>query len=120
MARYGFGGPKARMQRLKMLLRVCDNVLLDYLIHAGTMDEKEALAMMAEQGFQEEGEASAKWNRARLTSGQLSTYFYGYRELMKLRDAAEKTPGFQERAYGDRLLSHGAPPIRDLRWLLGR
>jgi uncharacterized protein (DUF885 family) len=120
MARYGFGGPKTRMQRLKMLLRVCDNVLLDYLIHAGTMDEKEALAMMADQGFQEEGEASAKWNRARLTSGQLSTYFYGYRELMKLREAAEKTPGFQERTYSDRLLSHGSPPIRDLAWLLAR
>ena len=120
MAKYGFGGAKTRMQRLKMLLRVCDNVLLDYLIHAGTMDEKEAMAMMADQGFQEEGEASAKWNRARLTSGQLSTYFYGYRELMKLRDAAEKTPGFQERAYNDRLLSHGSPPIRDLRRLLGR
>ena len=58
--------------------------------------------------------------RARLTSGQLSTYFYGYRELMKLRDAAEKTPGFQERAYNDRLVSHGSPPIKELRWLLGR
>ncbi len=120
MARYGFGGPKARMQRLKMLLRVCENVLLDYFIHAGTMDEKEALDSMAEQAFQEEGEASGKWNRARLSSGQLSTYFYGYRELMKLRDEAEKTPGFQERSYNERLLSHGAPPIAQLRWLLAR
>jgi hypothetical protein len=120
MAKYGFGGPKARLQRLKMLMRVCANVLLDHGIHAGAMEEKDALALMTGEAFQEEGEAVGKWTRARLTSGQISTYFYGYREFMKLREAAEKAPGFRERAYNDRLIAFGAPPMRDLRWLLTR
>jgi uncharacterized protein (DUF885 family) len=120
MAKYGFGGPRVRIQRLKMLLRTCANAVLDYGIHAGQMDEKDALALMTEQAFQEEGEAVGKWTRARLTSGQLSTYFYGFREFQRLRAAAEKAPGFKERAYHDRLLSFGAPPMRELRWLVAR
>jgi uncharacterized protein (DUF885 family) len=120
MAKHGFGGPKARMQRLKMLLRVATNVLLDHGIHAGTLEEKEALAMMTVGAFQEEGEAVAKWTRARLTSGQLSTYFYGYREFMRLREATSTRPGFRAREYNDGLIDSGAPPMRDLRWLLER
>ncbi|HEX3344542.1 MAG TPA: DUF885 domain-containing protein, partial [Polyangiaceae bacterium] len=120
MAKNGFGGPRARMQRLKMMLRVCANTLLDHGIHAGQMDEKEALALMTDQAFQEEAEAVGKWTRARVSSGQLSTYFYGYREFRRLREAAEKKPDFHERAYHDRLLASGDPPMRELRWLVGR
>jgi hypothetical protein len=120
MASRGFGGPRTRMQRLKMLLRVCANTLLDHGIHAGQMEEKEALSLMTEQAFQEEAEAVGKWTRARVSSGQLSTYFYGYREFRRLREAAEKAPDFRERAYHDRLLAFGSPPMRELRWLLGR
>ena len=71
------------------------------------MDEKDALALMKDEAFQEEGEAVGKWKRARLTSAQLTTYFYGFTELLKLRKAAEGKPGFTERAYHDRLLSLG-------------
>jgi uncharacterized protein (DUF885 family) len=120
MAKHGFGGPRTRMQRLKMLLRACANTILDHGIHAGQMDEKEALALMTGQAFQEEAEAVGKWTRARISSGQLSTYFYGYREFRRLREAAEKSPEFRERTYHDRLLASGAPPMRELRWLLGR
>lgn len=115
MARHGFGGPKVRMEQLKMLLRAATNTVLDHEIHAGSMDEKGALALMEEEAFQEEGEAVGKWRRARLSRGQLSTYFYGYRELMKLREAAERAPGFEERAYNDRLLAFGSPPLRIVR-----
>jgi uncharacterized protein (DUF885 family) len=83
------------------------------------MEEKEALSLMTEQAFQEEAEAVGKWTRARVSSGQLSTYFYGYREFRRLREAAEKAPDFRERAYHDRLLAFGSPPMRELRWLLG-
>lgn len=120
MAKHGFGGARTRMQRLKMLLRACANTILDHGIHAGQMEEKDALALMTEEAFQEEGEAVGKWTRARLTSGQLSTYFYGYREMRKLRAEAEKQPGFVERAYHDRLLSFGDPPMREIRWLLSK
>lgn len=112
MAKYGFGGPKVRIQRQKMMLRACANAILDHQIHTGTMDEKQALALMEDEAFQEEGEAVGKWRRARLTSAQLTTYFYGFSQMMKLREKYEKTPGFTERAYHDRLLSSGSPSLR--------
>jgi uncharacterized protein (DUF885 family) len=115
MAERGFGGPKVRMEQLKMLLRTETNAVLDHEIHAGSMSEAEALRLMREDAFQEEGEAVGKWQRARLSRGQLSTYFYGYRELMKIRKRAEAKPGFVERAFNDRLLSFGAPPLRVIR-----
>lgn len=118
MAKYGFGGAKVRIQRQKMLLRACANAVLDHGIHAGTMDEKQALALMKEEAFQEDGEAVGKWRRARLTSAQLSTYFYGFSEMMKLREKYEKTPDFKERTYHDTLLSFGSPSLRHLRALM--
>jgi uncharacterized protein (DUF885 family) len=118
MAEKGFGGPRVKLQRQKMLLRAAANTVLDHDIHAGTMEEKDALALMTGEAFQEDGEAVGKWKRARLTSAQLSTYFYGFSEFMKLRRANEKTTGFTERAYHDRLLSFGSPSMKLLRQLV--
>jgi uncharacterized protein (DUF885 family) len=114
MASKGFGGAKVRIQQQKMILRTTANALLDHGIHAGDMDERQAMDLMTRDAFQEEGEAAGKWNRARLTSAQLTTYFYGYAEMVKLRDTAERAPNFSERTYHDRLLSHGSPGMRYL------
>jgi uncharacterized protein (DUF885 family) len=118
MASKGFGGAKIKLQQQKMILRTTANALLDHGIHTGDMDERQAMDLMTRDAFQEEGEAAGKWNRARLTSAQLTTYFYGFQEMMKLREAAETRPGFSERTYHDRLLSHGSPGPRYMRQLL--
>jgi uncharacterized protein (DUF885 family) len=115
MAKHGYGGAKVRMEQLKMLLRVAGNAVLDHAVHAEQIEEKDAVAMLESEAFQEEGEAVGKWKRARLSKGQLSTYYYGFRELMKIRERAEKQPGFTERKYNDALLSYGAPPLRYVR-----
>jgi hypothetical protein len=119
MAKSGFGGPRVRLQRQKMLARVSANTILDHEVHAGTMDEKAALDLMENGAFQEEGEAVGKWTRARVSHGQLSQYLYGFTELMKMREVAEKQPGFSERAYHDRVLSFGAPSVHQLKRELG-
>ena len=49
------------------------------------------MRLMVEQGFQEESEASAKWDRARLSSTQLCEYFLGYTEMA---DLAARYPGY--------------------------
>lgn len=118
MAKYGYGGPRVRIQRQKMALRVAANALLDNGIHAGTMAEKEALALMNADAFQEEGEAVAKWTRARLSAGQLTTYYYGFSALLALRGTAVAAPGFTERSFHDKLLSFGAPAIRHIRTIM--
>ncbi|HUM13358.1 MAG TPA: DUF885 domain-containing protein [Myxococcaceae bacterium] len=118
MAEKGFGGPKVKLQRQKMVLRMAANALLDHDIHAGAMEEKEALSLMMRDAFQEEGEAVGKWRRARLTSAQLTTYFFGFSEMVKLRQASQVKPGFSERTYHDRLLSWGSPGMKFVRRLM--
>jgi uncharacterized protein (DUF885 family) len=120
MAKNGFGGPKVRIQRQKMVLRLSANAIIDHGVHAGSMDEKEALDLMMKDAFQEEGEAVAKWKRARLSSAQLTTYYYGFSEMMKLRLAHEKDPGFTERSYHDKLLGFGSPSLRAARSLMAQ
>jgi uncharacterized protein (DUF885 family) len=121
MADAGFGGPEVKMQQLKMRLRAIINAMLDQKIHAGAMTEQEALALMMDRGFQEEGEAVGKWRRACQSSTQLSTYFVGAVEHDDMRAAAEKQagPAFDLKAYHDRVLSRGSPAVKYVRQELG-
>src|SRR5437773_3504562 len=121
MAEQGYGGPEVKMQQLKMRLRAIANAILDQSIHAGNMNEKEAMDLMMKQTFQQEGEAVAKWKRARLTSAQLSTYFVGATEHLDLRAAEEKQLGrdFDLKKYNDQVISYGSPPVKFVRELMG-
>src|SRR2546421_2104290 len=121
MAEQGYGGPEVKMQQLKMRLRVICNAILDQSIHAGKMTEQEAMDLMMNEGYQQEGEAVAKWKRARLTSAQLSTYFVGVTEMLEMRALAmQKTQeNFDLKTYHDKVLSFGSPPVKYVRELLG-
>src|SRR5258707_13152670 len=121
MAEQGYGGPEVKMQQLKMRLRAIANAILDQSIHAGSMTEKEAMDLMMKETFQQEGEAVAKWKRARLTSAQLSTYFVGATEPLDLRAAEEKKLGkdFDLKKYNDQVISFGSPPVKYVRELMG-
>ena len=121
MAESGYGGPEVKMQQLKMRLRAIANAILDQSIHAGNMSEEEAMKLMTKEAFQEEGEAVAKWKRARLTSAQLSTYFVGVSEHLDLRERAKAKAGesFDLRKYNDTVISFGSPPVKYVRELMG-
>jgi uncharacterized protein (DUF885 family) len=121
MAEQGYGGPEVKMQQLKMRLRAIANAILDQSIHAGNMSEQEAMDLMTKEAFQQEGEAVAKWKRARLTSAQLSTYFVGVTEHLDLRDLAKKKAGasFDQKKYNDQVISYGSPPVKYVRELMG-
>jgi uncharacterized protein (DUF885 family) len=121
MAEQGYGGPEVKMQQLKMRLRTICNAILDQSIHAGNMTEKQAMDLMTKKGYQQEGEAVAKWKRARLTSAQLSTYFVGATEHLDLRAAEQKKLGsdFNLKKYNDQVISYGSPPVKYVRELMG-
>jgi uncharacterized protein (DUF885 family) len=121
MAEQGYGGPEVKMQQLKMRLRVICNAILDQSIHAGNMSEQEAMDLMMKQGYQQEGEAVAKWKRARLTSTQLSTYFVGVSEHLDLRKRAKAKAGasFDQKKYNDSVIAFGSPPVKYVRELMG-
>ena len=121
MAEQAYGGPEVKMQQLKMRLRAIANAILDQSIHARNMTEKEAMDLMMKETFQQEGEAVAKWKRARLTSAQLSTYFVGGTEHLDLRAAEKQKLGkdFDLKKYNDQVVSFGSPPVKYVRELMG-
>jgi uncharacterized protein (DUF885 family) len=121
MAEQGYGGPEVKMQQLKMRLRAIANAILDQSIHARNMTEQQAMDLMTKETFQEQGEATLKWKRARLTSAQLSTYFVGVSEHLDLREAAKKKWGkdFELKKYNDQVISYGSPPVKYVRELMG-
>jgi uncharacterized protein (DUF885 family) len=123
MARHGYpgdGDPRAvRMQQLKMQLRMIINTVLDSRIHGHGMTEDQAMALMKERGYQEDGEAAGKWRRALLSSSQLSTYYVGYVEVSDLvRALRADHPDWSERQVHDAVLGHGSPAARYIRDLI--
>src|SRR5262249_5127583 len=121
MPEQGYGGAEVRLQQLKMRLRMTINAILDSKIHTAGMTEKEAMSLMMNEGFQEEGEAAGKWRRAALTSAQLSTYYVGSIAMDDIRRAYEtKNSGnVNYKQLHDRMLSFGTPPPKYLRELMG-
>lgn len=121
MAEQGFGGPEVKMEQLKMRLRVITNAIIDQRIHTAKMTEKEAIDFMEKEAFQQEGEAVAKWTRARITSAQLSTYFVGVSEWLDLRTRAQVSAGekFDAKKFNDTALSFGSPPVKYIRQEMG-
>ncbi len=118
----GEGNPAAiTLQRLKMKLRMIINAIMDSRVHCADMTQEQAMALMTGRGFQEEGEAAAKWRRVLLTSAQLSTYYVGYTEVSDLTDSLRSAhPGWGDRKVHDAVLGHGSPPVRHLRTLLSK
>ncbi|NJD33199.1 MAG: DUF885 domain-containing protein [Gammaproteobacteria bacterium] len=111
--------PLMQLVQLKWYLRATTNAIIDSAIHVDGMTRDEAMKLMTETGFQEEREAAGKWVRAQLTSAQLSTYFVGYQEHSDMRAEAERRLGdrFDLKAYHDKVLSFGSPPVRFVRAL---
>ncbi|MBP6015032.1 MAG: DUF885 domain-containing protein [Alphaproteobacteria bacterium] len=112
------GDPLYKLQQLKMLLRSISNAIIDQAIHVDGMTQAEMMKFLTEGAFQEEREAAGKWRRAQLSVTQLSTYFVGYAEHVETRAAAEKRAGFKLKAYHDKVLSYGSPPMRYARALM--
>ncbi len=121
MAEKGYGGPEVKMQQLKMHLRLVINAIIDQKIHTAGMTEQQAIDLMINEGFQEEGEAAGKWRRACMTSTQLSTYFVGNIEVNSIREAYEEKHGKSESlsTMHDKMLSFGSPPTKYVKQLMG-
>jgi uncharacterized protein (DUF885 family) len=139
---YAADDPGFALTHWKLYLRAVLNAILDVETHAGTMGEAEALDLMVRQAWQEPDEARGKWLRARISSTQLSTYYVGSLEMWDLEVEVRRraalatgagpeavppqrvagglgaTPGFDQRAHLEAVISHGTPPIKWCRRIL--
>ena len=76
------------------------------------MTDQEALDLMEKQTFQEVEEATAKLQRAKLTSAQLPMYYVGWRAWIKARDEYKQAKGsaFSLSDFNDRALKRRRRP----------
>jgi uncharacterized protein (DUF885 family) len=122
MADAGYLGndPLFRLVQLKFYLRTIANAILDQGVHVDHWTREQAMDLMVRRTFQQEREAAGKWVRVQLTSAQLPTYFVGVQEHFDTRKAVQAKLGdaFDLKAYHDRILSYGAPPVRFARELM--
>ncbi len=119
-AGYMDNDPLFRLVQMKFYLRTIANAILDQGVHVDNWTREQAMDLMVRQTFQQEREAAGKWTRVQLTSAQLPTYFVGVQEHFDTRNAVEAKLGdrFNLKAYHDRILSYGAPPVRFARELM--
>ena len=99
--------------QLRMQLRVAANALLDLGLHAASMTDADAMSLLTGAALQEEAEARGKLLRAKVTSGQLCSYFAGADELAALRrrERARLGSAFDTAAHLRAVLAHGAPTV---------
>ena len=141
---YGADDPALLLVHWKFYLRSVTNAIIDAKIHCEGMTEDEAVGLMVDGGFQEHAEARAKFDRARLSSTQLSTYFAGSMEMWDIEREVRRraavasgdprgeaavpeprvvgdfgeTPGFTYRPHLESVIAHGSPPTSLLRRIL--
>ena len=140
---YGDDDPALWLNHWKYYLRCVTNTIIDVRIHTMGMTTDEAVALMVDGAFQErgrggpEGRAGAavvdpavdvlRW--ARSGCGTSSTRLAGGPRWRPARRPTPcptprvvggypDTPGFDERAHLEAVISHGAPPIPILRRIL--
>ena len=108
------------MTFLKQMLRVISNTILDIRLQTMDMSDQEALDLMMNQAYQEKEEATAKLQRAQLSSCQLPTYFAGWRGWLEVRDQVKKSKGstFSLSDFHERALKESAVPLPELGKLL--
>ena len=112
--------PAMRFALLKQLLRGQANTILDIRLQTMGMSEQEALDLMINQTYQEREEATAKLQRAQLSSCQLATYYAGAKGWNELREHyRQRHPqDYSLKSFHERALNEGAVPLPTLERLL--
>jgi uncharacterized protein (DUF885 family) len=112
--------PGMRLTLMKQLLRVLANTILDVRLQTMGMTDQQALDLMINDTYQEREEATAKLQRAQLSSCQLPTYYAGWKGWLQSRDRYQQKQGssFNLREFHERALKESAVPLPTLERLL--
>jgi len=112
--------PALRLTLLKQMLRGLANTILDVRLQTLGMTDQQALDLMINDTYQEREEATAKLQRAQLSSCQLPTYYAGFKGWIQVRDRYKQAKGaaFSLREFHERALKESAVPLPELDKLL--
>jgi uncharacterized protein (DUF885 family) len=122
MADEGYLGdsPGYKLTLAKQMLRVLANTILDVRLQTQDMTDADALELMTQGAYQELEEATAKLQRAKLSSCQLPTYYAGYKGWLSAREHFRSTHGeaMTLKQFHEAALREGAVPLPVLEELL--
>jgi uncharacterized protein (DUF885 family) len=109
-----------RLTWLKQKMRGLANAILDVRLQTMGMTDQQALDLMITDTFQEREEATAKLQRAQLSSCQLPTYYAGLMGWLQAREHYKQAKGsaFSLRDFHDRALHESGVPLPELEKLL--
>jgi uncharacterized protein (DUF885 family) len=109
-----------RLTMLKQMLRVLANSIIDVRLQTMGMSDREALGLMIDETYQEKEEATAKLQRAQLSSCQLPAYYAGVKGWLQARDGYRQARGnaFSLREFHERALKESAVPLSELEKLM--
>ena len=111
-AGYQNGKPEFQVSWLKHQLRVQANAILDIRMHAMNMSDEEAEELLRTKAFQEAEEIRGKIVRAKLSSAQLSLYYHGWKEWLRVREHYQtETTDFKLTSFHDKALREGPVPV---------
>jgi uncharacterized protein (DUF885 family) len=112
--------PGYRLTLAKQKARVLANTILDVRLQTMDMTDRQALELMTKGAYQETEEATAKLQRAKLSSCQLPTYYAGYKGWLAVREHFKNTHGDAAtlKQFHEASLREGAVPLPVLDELL--
>jgi uncharacterized protein (DUF885 family) len=104
----------------KQILRVLANTILDIRLQTMGMTDQQALDLMMKDTYQEKEEATAKLQRAQLSSCQLPTYFVGWKGWLDVREHYKQRKGsaYSLKEFNERALKESGVPLPALDMLL--
>ncbi len=104
----------------KQILRVLANTILDVRLQTMNMTDQEALDLMMKQTYQEKEEATAKLQRAQLSSCQLPTYYVGWKGWLDVREhyRQRNASSYSLKDFNQRALKESGVPLPVLDSLL--
>jgi len=104
----------------KQVLRALANTILDVRLQTMGMTDQQALDLMMKDTYQEKEEATAKLQRAQLSSCQLPTYFAGWKGWLDVRERYKQRKGsaYSLKEFHERALKESGVPLPALETLL--
>jgi uncharacterized protein (DUF885 family) len=104
----------------KQILRVLANTIIDIRLQTMGMTDQQALDLMIKDTYQEREEATAKLQRAQLSSCQLPTYFVGWKGWLDVREHYKQRKGssYSLKEFNERALKESGVPLPALDTLL--
>jgi uncharacterized protein (DUF885 family) len=117
---HGYGNYDLRMRinQLKLLLKTVIDFQMDINVHEGTSWTKERVVeYMTVRGFMTKAEAERRWHQIVLNPGDGAQAYIGYQEILDMEKDVRRLKGdaFNQKDFLQKLLSHGAIPLRTLK-----